>query len=56
MRFDGMSQGLVGPNAVVVLPANPLAFNNATGFQIGDDPLDGSLRYAHLHRDFAEHQ
>jgi hypothetical protein len=55
MRLDGMPQGLIGSNSIVVLTADLFAFDDSARFEIGDDPLDGALRDSHLERDFAKH-
>jgi len=46
MFLDRMPQGFVGKDAVVVLSADLFAFDEASFFQISDDPLHSSLRDA----------
>jgi hypothetical protein len=40
----------------VVLAANLFAFDDSAGFEIGDDPLHGALRYSNLQRHLSKHK
>ena len=53
MRFICVSQGLIDSDSVVVLAANLFAFDDAAGFEIGNDPLHGSLGDSYPHRHLA---
>ena len=50
-----MTQSLIGPNPVMVLTANPFAFNEPSVFEFRDHPLDGTLRDPDLQRDIAQY-
>lgn len=51
-----MSQLLIGPNPILVLPAYLFALDKSSSLEIGDDSLDRAFGNTNLLRDFAEHQ
>lgn len=50
-----MPQGLVGSNPVVVLASDLFTLQDATGFQVGNDPLHGTLGNPDLQGNFTQH-
>lgn len=55
MRLEGVSEGAVGEDTVLIATADALAFDEAARFKILDDPLDGSFGNTDGQCDFAEH-
>ncbi len=51
-----MPKGLIGSDSVVVLAANLFAFDDSAGFEIGNDPLHGSLGYSYVLRHLSQHK
>ena len=54
MSLNWMPQVLVGQDAIVILPSDLLALDNATLFQIGNDPLYGSFSDADMNGDLSQ--
>jgi len=50
-----MTQALIGPNPVMVLAADPFAFNDPSVFEFGNHPLDRTLRDPNLQGDVAQY-
>lgn len=55
VRLNGVPERVIGLNEVVILAADLFALEDPAGFEIGDDPLDGSFRNSDLQRHFAKH-
>ena len=55
MCFNGVSQWLPDPDAIMVLSSNLFTFDHAARFEIGDNPLDGSFGDSHLKCNFPKH-
>ena len=56
MRFERMSEPLIGSDSVPVLAADPFALDDSTGLKIGDDPLHSPLSDADLRRHLSERE
>ena len=56
MRFDRMTEGLVGADPVAVLAADPLPLKESRLLEVGDDPLHGTLGDSHAGRHLAKHE
>ena len=54
-RFIRVPKGLIDSDSVVVLAANLFALDNSAGFEIGNDPLHGSLGYSYVLRHLSQH-
>ena len=56
MRFDRMTEGLVGKDPVAVLAADPLPLEEPRLLEVGDDPLHRTFGDSHAGRHLAKHE
>ena len=55
MSFDGMPQGKISVNTVVISATDPLPLDVAAFLKVLDDPLDRPLCDTDLHGDFPQY-
>lgn len=55
MRRNRMSKRMCGSDAIVVLTADPFAFDGSDRFEIGDNALHSAFGNAHQPRHLAKH-
>ena len=56
MRFIRMSERLIIPDSVFILPADLFPLDEAAGLQVGNDPLHGPLGDSNPHGHLSQHQ